>query len=33
MFGVPALVMLPTGVVLLARFIRAYPLRGANRNA
>ena len=26
MFGVPALVMLPTGLVLLTRFIRAYPL-------
>jgi hypothetical protein len=29
MFGVPALVMLPTGVVLLTRFIKAYPLHEA----
>ncbi len=26
MFGAPALLMLPTGAVLLARFIKTYPL-------
>jgi len=26
MFGLPAIVMVPTGVVLLSRFVRAYPL-------
>jgi len=27
LFGVPAIAMLPTGLVLLSRFTRAYPLR------
>jgi hypothetical protein len=33
MFGAPAIVMLPTGLVLLSRFTRAYPLRGTNQVA
>jgi len=31
MFGLPAVVMIPTGIVMLSRFIRAYPLRETNQ--
>jgi hypothetical protein len=30
MFGLPAVVMVPTGIVMLSRFIRAYPMRETN---
>ena len=30
MFGVPGVVMIPIGIVMLSRFIRAYPIRETN---